>query len=427
MVDKTKALVMNIKNIQNRVFLVDKLIKKEINQKYAAECLNITTRQIRRLIKNYKSNGIDGLISKRPGNSGRKPYNMEFRNTVINIIAENYLDFGPTLANEKLKELHGITISAETVRKWMIYAGIWVNKKPKPIRIHQPRARRDCFGELIQIDGSTHDWFEGRAPKCTLLVYIDDATSKLVELIFVNSESTESYFKATKNHLLNYGKPVAYYSDKHSVFRVNAADAKSGTGETQFSKALSKLGINIIFANSPEAKGRVERANKTLQDRLVKELRLRKISSISDANEFLKEYIVTYNNKFAKVPKSGNDFHTKLTLEEKVNLNSILAKHYIKKVSKNNTIQHGNITYILDEKFKYRLNKKEVLLIEKSSTEANIYYKNTEIKFITMNKEINQSKAVNRTEVNILIDKFIKSKSAKNEVCGQSIRTCGGT
>lgn len=161
--------------------------------------------------------------------------------------------------------------------------------------VHQPRYRRDCVGELIRIDGSEHWWFEGRGPKCTLLVYIDDATSRLMHPQFVQSESTFDYFAATRTYLERYGKPVAFYSDKHGVFRVNKKDAVGGDGMTQFGRALHAMNIDIICANSSQAKGRVERANGKLQDRLVKEMRLCGIDTIEAGNAFLPAFMEAYN------------------------------------------------------------------------------------------------------------------------------------
>ena len=205
--------------------------------------------------------------------------------TPFDLIRERYHDFGPTLAREKLIELHQITVGKETLRQWMTEAGIWTSRRERKQRIYQPRARRDCLGELVQIDGSHHWWFENRGPKCALLVYIDDATGKLLHLRFAPSENTFDYLQATKTYLEEWGKPIAFYSDKHGVFRsTHASEKDRTTGLTQFGRALYELNIDIICANTPQAKGRVERANRTLQDRLVKELRLRGISTLDDAN-----------------------------------------------------------------------------------------------------------------------------------------------
>jgi hypothetical protein len=210
-------------------------------------------------------------------------------------VRERYADFGPTLAAEKLSEVHGLDLGVETLRQWMIGAGLWVRRKDRLKRIHQPRARRDGLGELVQIDGSEHWWFEDRGPQSTLLVYGDDATSRLMRLKFVETASTFDDFQATRAYLEAHGKPVAFYSDKRGVFRVNSTGAVEGDGMTQFGRAWHALDIDIICANSSQAKGRVERANKTLQDRLVKELRLHGISTIAAGNELLPAFLADDN------------------------------------------------------------------------------------------------------------------------------------
>jgi hypothetical protein len=225
----------------------------------------------------------------------------EVRDHAIGLVRQFYPDFGPTLADEKLEERHDLKVSRETLRNWTRQAGIWVCRAERK-RIQQPRYRREHIGELVQIDGSEHRWFEDRADRCTLLVFVDDATSRLMELRFVASESTFAYFEALKTYLSRHGKPVAFYSDKHSIFRVSNENAASGDGMTQFGRALSELNIGILCANTSQAKGRVERAHETLQDRLVKELRLAGISTIDAANAFLPAFIAHYNARFSKPP-----------------------------------------------------------------------------------------------------------------------------
>jgi hypothetical protein len=199
-------------------------------------------------------------------------------------------------------------ISTETVRHWMIADGLWVPHARRKARVYQPRYRRDCLGELIQIDGSHHDWFEGRASKCGLLVYIDDATGRLMHLRFCETESAFDYMLATREYIDKHGKPVAFYSVKHAVFRVSQAESRR-TGTTQFGRVLHDLNIELICANSSQAKGRVERANLTLQDRLIKEMRLESISSIEEANVWLDSFILDFNRRFAKAPKYPKNLH----------------------------------------------------------------------------------------------------------------------
>ena len=224
-----------------------------------------------------------------------------------------YADFGPTLAAEMLAEKHGLTVSRETLRNWMRDAGLWLSRQQRR-QFHQPRLRREALGELVQIDGSEHRWFEDRADPCTLLVFIDDATGRLMQLRFVPSESAFAYFEALQGYLKAHGRPVAFYSDKHSVFRVAKKEAKGGQGMTQFGRALAELNIEILCANSSQAKGRVERVNRTLQDRLVKELRLAGISSVEAGNAFLPGFMARFNARFAVAPARPNDLHRPLNV-----------------------------------------------------------------------------------------------------------------
>src|SRR5246127_1989412 len=287
----------------------------------ATGLIGVGRRQIYRLLQAFRADGADGLISRKRGGPSNRALGSVLRETVLVIVRERYTDFGPTLAAEKLSELHGLDLGVETLRQWMIGAGLWVRRKDRLTRIHQPRARRDCLGELVQIDGSEHWWFEDRGPQCTLLVYIDNPTSRLMHLKFVETESTPvqargrlfDYFQATREYLEAHGKPVAFYSDKHGVFRVNSAGAVQGDGMTQFGRSLHALNIDILCANTPQAKGRVERANKTLQDRLVKELRLQGIRTIGAGNKLLPSFLADYNIRFGKEPRNPKNLHRTLS------------------------------------------------------------------------------------------------------------------
>ncbi|WP_390915567.1 ISNCY family transposase [Pseudosulfitobacter sp. SM2401] len=280
----------------------------------AANMQDLTRRQVFRLLKRYRKDGAAAIRHKSRGKIPNNQIHKAKRDYALSLIKEQYPDFGPTLAAEMLAEHHGFKVSHETLRKWMTDDGLWLSRKQRR-RFHQPRLRRECFGELVQIDGSDHRWFEDRAGPCTLLVFIDDATSTLMELLFVKSESTFSYFEALESYLLKHGRPIAFYSDKHTVFRVAKEDAKDGARMTQFGRALNQLNVEILCANSSQAKGRVERANRTLQDRLVKELRLAGISNMVDGNIFLPAFTERFNAKFAKAPANPNDLHRALNIE----------------------------------------------------------------------------------------------------------------
>lgn len=311
----------------------------------ACALIGVRRRQIFRLLHGLKQDGVRSLISKRRGCPSNNRLPSEVRELAVSLVRERYADFGPTLAAEKLAELHGCEVSRETLRGWMIAEGLWVDRRHRLPSPHQPRRRRDCLGELVQIDGSEHAWFEDRGPACTLLAFVDDATSRLMQLRFVASESAFDYFRATGDYLRTHGKPVAFYSDKHSIFRVNTKDAIGGDRMTQFGRVLTELNIDIICANTPQAKGRVERAFGTLQDRLVKELRLAGISTTAAANAWLPSFLTDYNRRFGRVPANAKDLHRPLT--EADNLDETLAWRETRMVTNNLTLHYDRMMILL--------------------------------------------------------------------------------
>src|SRR5487761_2735230 len=274
----TGGLWMSTKE-RERSHVIRQTQEGHLSQRAASERLGIGVRQVKRLVRLWKQHGDAGLVSGQ-------------RDRIEGLLAEKYPDFGPTLAAEKLSEREGITVSAETVRQMQIALGLWRPKKRRQARVFRLRERRPRFGELIQIDGSPHAWFEDRGPRCTLIVFIDDATSRLTALHFAPAETTRAYLEALRGHVLAHGRPLAFYSDRHGIFRVNAKDAASGDGKTEFGRVAERLGIEPIHALTPQAKGRVERANQTLQDRLVKEMRLRGIATMAAAAAYLPVFMV---------------------------------------------------------------------------------------------------------------------------------------
>jgi transposase len=257
-------IAMSERDLQ-RIEVLSKVIADRMTLVSVAHVLGLSTRQVRRLLERIRTTGAASIRHKAFGRPSNNRINDGLRNYALTLIRERYWDFGPTLAAEKLAERDGLTVSRETLRQWMTAAGIWRSRQQRR-SFHQPRLRREAYGELVQIDGSEHRWFEDRGPLCTLLVFIDDATGKLMQLRFVGSESAFSYFAALELYLQDHGAPVAFYSDKHSVFRVAKKDAKGGQGMTQFGRALCELNIEILCANSSQAKGRVERMNQTSID-----------------------------------------------------------------------------------------------------------------------------------------------------------------
>jgi hypothetical protein len=329
------------------------------------------------------------LVSKKRNKPSNNAISIEFKSKILDIIIKHYSDFGPTLAAEKLRECHDYNVSVETLRKWMIEHNLWLTRKQKLKRAYQPRYRRNCLGELVQIDGSLHPWFEDRAPKCSLLVYVDDATSKLMHLQFVASESMHAYFLATKGYINKHGRPLAFYSDKLGVFRNNGYKEAKIVKSTQFGRALQELDIQLICANTCQAKGRVERANKTLQDRLVKELRLRNISTVQEANLYLEEFIQDYNNRFAKPPISNENMHRPLS--KHMVLDNILCFKTMRTVSYNLTFQHNRQLFLLEDSVQTReLRRKQVLLCEYPEGHIKIFYQDLELKYSMLYDRVEQ-------------------------------------
>jgi transposase len=363
----------------SRLEVVQRVKQKSLKQREAAELLALTLRQVKRLCQAYGNEGAAGLVSKRRGRAANNRLAEKTSKKARRLLHKRYHDFGPTLAQEKLS-IEGVKLSVETVRQLMIAEGLWQVRRARRPVIHQLRERRARLGELIQIDGSPHDWFEGRAPKCTLLVFVDDATSRLMHLQLVAAETTFSYFAAVRAYLTTFGKPLAFYSDKFSVFRVNMPNALTGTGLTQFGRALKELQIELICAHSPQAKGRVERANQTLQDRLTKELRLQRLSSMGAANAYLPEFIKHYNSRFAVEPRNAEAAHRPLQPGEELDRVLVLCER--RTLSKNLTLSYDNVIYqIKTKRAAYTMRSAHVEVRETSSGEIVIEYKGRPLEY----------------------------------------------
>jgi len=274
-----------------RVHLLEEVKKRKLTIKEASALSGLSERQFYRIKSSYEKEGLAGVIHKSRGRPSNRCFAQRIKERVIKIYREGYRDFGPTFFSEKLEEYHQIKIDHETLRRWIRSSGhVGWQRKKRPHR--RRRERRSAYGEMLQFDGSHHNWFENRGDKCCLLLGIDDASSK-VHMRFSPTESTESVFVELQEYVEEIGIPRSIYVDRHAVYYEREK-------ETEFSRAMKKLNVKIIYAKSPQAKGRVERGNRTLQDRLVKEMRLRGISTIGEANKYLKdEFIEKYNSQFS--------------------------------------------------------------------------------------------------------------------------------
>jgi len=409
---------MNEKEIL-RLEVFNKLSVRRLSQSDVASLLSISKRQVKRLSKRYKSQGAKGLESKKRGKRSNNRLSEDLKNQVISLISEKYEDFGPTFAHEKLVEQEGLRLSVTSTRNLMIDCGIWISKKSKKKRVFQMRQRRPREGEIVQVDGSDHLWFENRGKRCTLLVYIDDATSNLKELRFVESESIFSYYKATKSYLKKHGRPLSFYTDKHSVFRVNREGALSGTGLTQFGHAMKRLDIKLLYANTPQAKGRVERSNRVLQDRLVKQLRLLDISTMEQANAYLPTFIEDYNKRFSVAAKNPENAHRPLL--DSHDLERIFTIKNERCLSKNLTLQYKNTLYqIVSDRQSYTLRHTQVTVSENDVGNVRIFYKDKELKYSTHDFQEKQGIIVDSKHLNQEFESIIKKPKnipAKHHPC----------
>ncbi len=391
-------LVTMSKAEMNCLEVMGQLEEKRMTQRAAAEILGMSIRQVRRLLRAYRREGAAGLVSKQRGKPSHHQLDRETVQAAIDLLHGRYAGFGPTLAHEKMVEGEGLKLGLGSVRKIMIEEGLWKAKKARKVEVHQMRERRASQGELEQMDGTDHDWFEGRGERCTLLVMIDDATGQLGALSFVPEESFFGYCGLLRQYLAAHGRPAGLYTDRHGIFRVNIPNTSSGDNLTQFGRAMQSLEIPILCANTPQAKGRVERANKTLQDRLVKEMRLRGINNMQQGNAYLPEFMADFNARFAVPPRSTLDAHRPLLAHQ--NLDQILVWQENRLVSKNLTLQFKNVVYqIQTDRPAYSLYKAQVTICQDAQGQVAILYKGDALAYTIFQKQEHQSEVVTAKQV----------------------------
>jgi len=350
-----------------RLTIINNLIAKKINGTDAAKQLSLSVRQTKRLKARVRKYGVKGIIHKLRGRDGNNKIDTKLLREVKKIIQKEYPDFGPTLATEKLLEINQVNLGVTTVRKLMIKEEFWKPKKRKRNQEHREwRERKECYGEMQQFDGGYHHWFEKRNGEVCLLAAIDDATGKITKLKFAKNEGVAEVFRFWKEYLEAKNKPVAIYLDKFSTYKVNHKNATDNHELlTQFQRACHNLNINLINAHSPQAKGRVERLFETLQDRLVKELRLQKISDVETANKFLEEkYLQIFNEKFSVIPTKDTDLHRPLTEHDQENIDKIFSIQSKRQVKNDFTIQFKNAWYQLAEIQPTTVYRKDDILVE---------------------------------------------------------------
>lgn len=361
-----------------RLHIIRKVISKELTQKAAADILGLCTRQISRVANEVKKEGDKGIIHKSRGKPSNRAKPAKLKNKILKLCKGRYKGFGPTFASEKLFEIDEIIINPETLRLWFKQNNIeYKSRKHKKHR--QWRERMHNFGQMIQIDGSHHDWFEGRGPECVLMGYIDDATNRVFAR-FYEYEGTFPAMDSFKRYIKKYGLPYSIYIDKHSTYKSmgkpSIEDQLNNINPlSQFERALEELTVEIIHANSAQAKGRVERLFGTFQDRLIKEMRLRKIKNIQQANKFLQYYLPVFNKRFSKKPLEKTDLHR--PMPETIDLDKMLCVKTERTLRNDLTIAH-------DKKLYQILNKtsaKKVTVEERINGTMLITYKGRSLKY----------------------------------------------
>lgn len=315
------------------------LDRRFITATEAQHLLRLSRSQVYKLLSVLRTEGLRGVREKRRGKTSNRAFPKSIRTRAIALVETHYPDYGPTLASEILAEVHGIKLSRETLRKWMIAAGIWIKNRVARKRLHQPRKRKPAYGDLVQIDGSDHWWFEDRAPRCTAMVMVDDATGCLQMLRFFPEEDRDAYYHSLHCYIAAHGRPLRILTDRHSA-------VWSPHGATEFSEALRRLSIVHSFAWSPQSKGRVERTHRTLQDRLVKELRRRGICSLEAANAFVPQFVPAYNQRFGRPAAEDGDNHRPLNAPGE--LDTALSVRHMRRVTRNLTFSFRGRQYLIE-------------------------------------------------------------------------------
>jgi len=361
-----------------RLHVIQKVLEGIIRQVEAAQILLRSGRQIRRIVKRVRSEGTRGVIHRLRGKPSRRRITEKIKEKILNLYRAQYKGFGPTLAAEKLLERNGIRISDETLRKWLLETGDW--KKRRRGRKHrQWRERKHHVGEMVQMDGSHHDWFEGRGPWCVLMGYIDDATGRAFGR-FYGYEGTIPAMDSFKRYIQKYGLPMSVYLDKHTTYKSPAKPSiedqlNDCPALSEFERALKELGVEVIHANSPQAKGRIERLFRTFQDRLVKEMRLRGIRTLEEANAFLEEYLPIYNRRFCVIPRKRDNLHRPLA--RGVNLDVILCAKTERALRNDFTVVYNHKLYQVEE----HVSTSKVVVQDRLDGSIHITYKNRNLRF----------------------------------------------
>ena len=388
-----------------RLHVIRKALDKSITQIEAANIIGLCLRQVQRIVRAVRTEGDKGIINKARGKTSNKALPDKIKCRALKLYKEKYHDFGPTLGSEKLFEIDKIKLNDETLRLWLLQAGIpYKKRKKRPHR--QWRERKHSFGEMIQMDGSHHDWFEGRGPECVLMGYIDDATGKPFAR-FYPYEGTLPAMDSFKRYIEKFGMPVSIYLDKHPTYKSTKKqtiedELNNAEPLSQFSRAVNELGVDVIYADSPQAKGRIERLFNTFQNRLIKEMRLKGIKSTEEGNRFLKHYLPVYAKRFAVVPFNDTNLHRPVS--QHVDLNAVFCVKTIRVLRNDFTVAYNGKLYQVED----NVNAEKVTVEERANGSIHISYRNTDLKF----KEITTKPKKQQKELQVPKTPYIPPRTA---------------
>lgn len=373
-----KGIISMTQEELKRLHVIRKALDKSITQIEAANIIGLCLRQAQRIVKAVKSEGDKGVIHKSRGQPSNRALPDKIKEKALKLYKEKYHDFGPTLGSEKLFEIDKIKINDETLRLWLLKASIPYKQRKKRPHRHW-RERKHSFGEMIQMDGSHHDWFEGRGPACVLMGYIDDATGRPFAR-FYSYEGTLPAMDSFKRYIKKYGVPASIYLDKHPTYKSTKRqtieeELNNIESLSQFSRAAKELGVEVIYADSPQAKGRIERLFNTFQNRLIKEMRLKGIKSTKEGNMFLRHYLLAYAKRFAVVPANETNLHR--PIPQRIDLDAVFCVKTIRVLRNDFTVAHNNKLYQVED----NPNTAKVTVQERSNGSIHISYRDTDLKF----------------------------------------------
>ena len=385
----TEELIQMSRTEMERLRILHRIFDHELTQKKASELMEVTDRHLRRLVKRIREQGDTAIVHRSRGRPSPRKIPEIRQRQILKLLESHYRDFGPTLATEKLWERQKIRVSRETLRQWMVQADLWQVRSRRGRELHQWRERKHHQGEMIQMDGSHHDWLEARGPEMVLMGYVDDATGDFFGR-FYSYEGIYPAMDSFQRYIDRHGLPVSIYLDRHSTYKTTREPSvdemlRGDPALTQFARALKELGVKLIYARSPQAKGRIERIFETLQDRLVKEMRLAKICTEEAANDFLQSYLPRFNRQFGKIPLNKSNLHRPVPKD--LCLKDIFCIKESRHIAKDYTVRWKNRTFRI-QKPRLTIKRQRLLVLEQFDGTIRMKFQGRELAFVEVTDKI---------------------------------------